>query len=170
MSAPARRSRCATPRRGQSLVELALVMPLLALLLVGTTDLARAFFYHTRLTNAVKEGAIHGACVPWNQGRYEAGPGPLQTIGVKDVRDRAYAEAGGRLGTPGTDVIVDVECYEGASGSLLASPSCSNAGKGDIIQVRGQYTFRAITPSVRGLWDNTFTMRKSVRMVILSGI
>ena len=169
MLAPSRRSRFALPRRGQNLVELALVMPLLALLLVGTTDLARAFFYYTRLTNAVKEGAIHGAYVPWNQGTYDAGPGPLQTIGVKDVRDRAYDEAGGRLGTPGTDLVVDVDCYDGVSGNLLASPSCSNAGQGDLIQVRGQYTFRAITPSVRGLWGNTFTMRKSVRMVILSG-
>ena len=36
-------------RRGQSMVELALMMPLLALIMVGTLDMGRMFFYYTRL-------------------------------------------------------------------------------------------------------------------------
>src|SRR3712207_1810203 len=57
-------------RRGQSAVELALMMPLLALILLGATDLGRAFFYYTRLTNSVSAGAIYGISYP---GSPEAG-------------------------------------------------------------------------------------------------
>jgi hypothetical protein len=35
------------PRRGQSLVELALALPVIILLAVGVADLGRAFFYAT---------------------------------------------------------------------------------------------------------------------------
>ena len=43
--------------RGQSLVELALVMPLLILLLTGIADLGRAFYSYIQITNAAREGA-----------------------------------------------------------------------------------------------------------------
>src|SRR5256885_10200034 len=52
------------PRRGQSVVELALMMPLLALIMIGTLDLARAYFYYTRLTDSVIEGALIGVHTP----------------------------------------------------------------------------------------------------------
>src|SRR5207302_8907320 len=51
-------------RRGQSMVELALMMPLLALIMVGTLDMGRMFFYYTRLSDAVKEGALFGMRTP----------------------------------------------------------------------------------------------------------
>jgi Flp pilus assembly protein TadG len=44
--------------RGQSLVEFALVAPLLLLLLAGGTDLARAFFIGVDVTNGLREGAL----------------------------------------------------------------------------------------------------------------
>ena len=43
--------------RGQSLVELALVMPLLILLLAGMADLGRAFYGYISITNGAREGA-----------------------------------------------------------------------------------------------------------------
>jgi len=43
--------------RGQSLVELALVLPLLILLLMGIADLGRAFYSYIEITNAAREGA-----------------------------------------------------------------------------------------------------------------
>jgi Flp pilus assembly protein TadG len=44
---------------GQSLVELALVLPFLLLLLLGLADFGRAFFYTTVLSNAAREGAAY---------------------------------------------------------------------------------------------------------------
>ncbi|TMC61665.1 MAG: pilus assembly protein, partial [Chloroflexota bacterium] len=49
---------------GQSLVEFALVVPLLTLLflmVLGASDLSRLFYYSTGITNAAREGARHGA-------------------------------------------------------------------------------------------------------------
>jgi Flp pilus assembly protein TadG len=47
--------------RGQSLVELALVTPLLLLILLFTADFARAFSAHIEIGNAAREGANVGS-------------------------------------------------------------------------------------------------------------
>ena len=54
--------------RGQGLVELALVLPLLILLLAGTVDLGRAFFSYIEITNAAREGARAGSRMPCHAG------------------------------------------------------------------------------------------------------
>src|ERR1700682_98490 len=50
--------------RGQSMVEFALVAPLLLLLVVGGLDFSRAFLVHNALTNSVREGARYGITHP----------------------------------------------------------------------------------------------------------
>lgn len=45
--------------RGQSLVELAIVTPLLLLLFMGTVDAGRVIFAYIALEDAVQEGAIY---------------------------------------------------------------------------------------------------------------
>ena len=52
-----RRSRRDDPRRGQALVEFALVVPILLLLLLGIVDFARAWNVYEVLTDAAREGA-----------------------------------------------------------------------------------------------------------------
>ncbi len=49
---------------GQSLIELALALPLLLLLLLGTIDLGRLYADYTDLKGAVREGAGYGAYHP----------------------------------------------------------------------------------------------------------
>src|SRR6188768_107415 len=51
------RRRDAASRRGQALVEFALVLPIFILLLVAIFDLGRAVFAYNTLTNAAREGA-----------------------------------------------------------------------------------------------------------------
>jgi Flp pilus assembly protein TadG len=43
--------------KGQSVIEFALILPLLALLVLGATDLTRAFYYYIILQNATREAA-----------------------------------------------------------------------------------------------------------------
>src|SRR6476661_8354705 len=50
--------------RGQSLLEFALVVPLLLLIFSGAADLGRAFYNYVALENAVKEGSLYGARFP----------------------------------------------------------------------------------------------------------
>ncbi len=43
-------------QRGQGIVEIALVLPVFLLLVLGTIDLGRAVYTHTVLSNAVRDG------------------------------------------------------------------------------------------------------------------
>lgn len=52
------------PGRGQSIVELALALPVLMLLLLGTIDLGMMFHDYIQLRNAAREGAGYGAHFP----------------------------------------------------------------------------------------------------------
>ena len=47
-------------KRGQSLVEFALILPLLILIMVMIFDLGRAAFYYTVIYNAARDGARYG--------------------------------------------------------------------------------------------------------------
>lgn len=49
---------------GQSLVEMALMFPILLLVLTGILDLGRAYYSYLQLTNAAREGARYGATYP----------------------------------------------------------------------------------------------------------
>src|SRR5207245_8940391 len=51
---PVRRDRA---HHGQSLVEFALILPILALLVLGAVDLTRAFYYYIALEDASREAA-----------------------------------------------------------------------------------------------------------------
>ncbi len=50
-------NRKTTKTKGQSLVEMALTLPLLLLVVLGFIDLGRAVYYYSALGNAVREGA-----------------------------------------------------------------------------------------------------------------
>jgi len=45
--------------KGQAIVELAIILPLLLLMIMGAFDFARAFYTKTTLTNAAREGAYY---------------------------------------------------------------------------------------------------------------
>ncbi|MHB8440130.1 MAG: TadE family protein [Acidimicrobiales bacterium] len=50
--------------RGQALVELALMAPVMMALLLGTVDLGRLFYTYIGVNNAAREGAAFGAASP----------------------------------------------------------------------------------------------------------
>src|SRR5882672_1491546 len=47
-------------KRGQAIVETALLLPLLMLLTMGSADLGRVFYYSIAVTNAAREAARQG--------------------------------------------------------------------------------------------------------------
>ncbi|RME47784.1 MAG: pilus assembly protein [Chloroflexi bacterium] len=51
-------------QEGQSVVELALFLPVLLFIMVGALDLGRAFHAYTTVVNAAREGARYGAFHP----------------------------------------------------------------------------------------------------------
>lgn len=88
------RARLAKQRRrseaGAAAVEFALVLPLLAMLLIGTVTVGLAYSNHVALTNAVREGARLGASAPANSGWAQS---------VIDQTTSTYADANNPLQT-----------------------------------------------------------------------
>jgi Flp pilus assembly protein TadG len=73
-------------RRGQTLVEFAIILPLLLLIIFGVIDLGRAFYTSVVLSNAAREGARFAAL---NYG--DAAVSPIEDA----IRIAALAEADG---------------------------------------------------------------------------
>lgn len=57
--------------RGQSLVELAVSLPVLILILLGTIDFGMAIFSYSILRDAAQEGAFYGSFNPVNKAEIE---------------------------------------------------------------------------------------------------
>jgi TadE-like protein len=185
VEAPARPKdpNCA-PRRGQSLVEMALMLPVITLMLIGVADLARAFIYYERLTNAVKEGALYGINFPSRVTATSVpdGAGGYESADPKNIVYRVKQESANNAGTPDGNLVInvttdpttsDVLCYEGRTTTLKSGGSfagdCSAAAAGDTIRVRARYHFYPLTKQMAGILGggSPFTMTKSVRMVII---
>ena len=71
MSAQKRKRRFSHGERGQSLVELAVSLPVILLLLIGTLDFGMAIFSYAILRDAAQEGAFYGSFNPANKTEIE---------------------------------------------------------------------------------------------------
>jgi Flp pilus assembly protein TadG len=122
-------------RRGQTLVEFALVLPLFVLIAVGIFDLGRAIFYYHTLLNASREAARQAVVD--------------QTLAHIETRAIDHAVA---LGLTPADVDVD---YRRASTPNAASSCDANLGSPQIVGcvavVRLEHTYDAAVPMVSAL-------------------
>lgn len=128
--------RRATADRGQTLVEFALILPILILLLVGVFDLGRAVHSYNTISNAAREG-MRLAIVDQNQAAIE---------------DRAVKHAVS-VGIDADDVTIRY-----LSPSLAESGPCfkeepitGTAGVGCVAEVKLTYQFNAATPLIGNL-------------------
>lgn len=122
-------------QRGQSLVELALVLPILLVLLAAALDLGRVFYATVSLNNAAREGALQAAETP---GSYVEDAACNTTTNL--VVCRVLLEAKGTMTTVNpTDI--DVAC---------ALPGCPKQAASMVtVEVRG--TFTLLTPLLRAI-------------------
>lgn len=148
--------------RGASLVELALVLPLLALLAFGTVDLARAYRLDVRLTSAAREGAAFA----------QTEPNDVQCSGpANDIRDRIALEDPDLATSPGYGVTTFhgppggpfVEYGTGLCRSQGGSPVVS-AGRRVRVEVRSRFT--VLTPLVQALVGNSIQMSSSAEVEV----
>jgi Flp pilus assembly protein TadG len=85
---------------GQSLIEVALLLPLLLLLVLGLVDIGRTFEFKLAVTNAAREAAIHAAREP--------------AATLADVCQRARTELGaGDVSDPCNGAPIFVTCVRG---------------------------------------------------------
>ena len=126
-SVRARRGRPGRARsaRGQSLVELALVLPLFALLLLMAIDFGRVYFTYIQVNNAAREAANYAATSP---------TGPTDSAGILAAATQevdAQSQGGARSVTIPSAVCNDsagnvINCTDAqtvnATGRATASP------------------------------------------------
>ena len=137
--------------RGQSIVELALILPVLMLLVAATLDLGRMFYSQITITNAAREGAYEAAYSPTS---FIANAPCSSTL--NPVMCRVLSEAKGSF----------VEVQK-ADVQLTCTPSCAT-GIGNKVKVTVLGHFSLITPLMAPFFggsDVTLTSTASAQII-----
>jgi Flp pilus assembly protein TadG len=109
-------------QRGQSLIELALIAPLVLLLVIGVIEIGRIGFYTLELTGAARAGAAYGAQNPATA----VDTSGMQTAAKSDVPDAS-------TGTTATAGLYNFavaseqlcQCWNTSGGTQAAPTACS---------------------------------------------
>jgi hypothetical protein len=136
--------------RGQSLVEMALILPILLLLVVGIVDLGRAFNNHVIITNAAREGARYASRYPW----------AVEENGEIRRVARQEATASGILPE---DIVVLIDPEAGYPAGVPEDPTAKRT-----IKVTAEYEFQPILLSFLPLPEGqtTIMLRSSTSMIV----
>jgi PKD repeat protein len=137
--------------RGQSLVELALILPVLMLLIASALDLGRMFYSQVTITNAAREGAYEAAYKPTSF----IANGNCDKV-TNRIMCRVLSEAKGSFVTV-NKADVDVDC----------SPACAT-GIGNTVTVTVLGRFTLLTPIMApflGGHDVTLTSTASAQII-----
>jgi hypothetical protein len=146
-------------RRGQSLVEFAITLPLMLLIVMGTIDLGRAYFATINLASAVKEGAFFGARNPGCPTNDTTG-----CIAPRTVEGRVDRELDGV-----TLSDLTVRCFEPGTTDLSGpGMSMTDCEDGDMYYVSATSPFALITPVISQLVGNSLDLRASATSVVLT--
>ena len=162
--------------RGQGLVEIALVLPVFLLIVLGTIDFGRAIYIYSVMSNGAREGAryaiVHGSKAQSIDGTCASGPGSTTTdtlgalvVVATGASAPAWATVPVGCAAPVTvpPVGLDPSVYAATTcwGDGCTVPSdCSGAGTNAAprsndpdqpVTVRTCYRFRAILPSLFGV-------------------
>jgi Flp pilus assembly protein TadG len=106
---------------GQSLLELAIAVPIMLLIMLGTIDVGRLFFGYIEMTNAVREGAEYAAHQP-------AATDKIRSYVTRHAEDLPVAS-------------IAVTCSNGDCGTAVA---------GDRVTVEATWQFTPVTGQFLG--------------------
>lgn len=137
---PGPSGRRSTRKRGQAMVEFAMVLPLFMLVLSGICDFGFALYQNMSVINAAREGARAAAMVTDKGSIEPAATGAAQAAALQG----------------GIAVTVDVACSPHA---------CNAAVANDLVTVTTSYSYPSFFPLTFG---NTFTLSSKVQMVLES--
>lgn len=127
---------------GQTLIEFALIFPLLMFLLIGFFDLGRAVFYYSSLSNAVREAARTGIVKEY--GGYDDSQITDQVL--------AYGFGLGSLTTEDVNVVINIidSDYLVPEGEYKFNDEFIN-----YVEVIGRYCYEPITPGIISIINTT---------------
>jgi hypothetical protein len=147
-----------TARRGQALVEFALILPLFLLMLFAIVDIGRVIWANDNLANVAREGArwasVHGN---WKYAECQTGPAlgtspPVQcTPTTPDPKEPTRVHARGFLVAPGVNVVIHVCYFTTNPCSLDTDETYASNGRGEFVTVTATSTVQIITGSFLGM-------------------
>jgi Flp pilus assembly protein TadG len=138
-------------KRGQSLVEFALVLPVFMLVLAGILDFGFMLYSRMTVINAAREGA-RAAVVSIDD------PTAIPSL----VHNRVLAVAGGLTATPSDTAACIADTAQHATCDFVAGGQ-PNPLPGDSVRVTVNYTYSTFFPLLFGA---TFNLASTVQMVI----
>jgi Flp pilus assembly protein TadG len=136
--------------KGQSIIEVALIFPLLFFLLLGFFDLGRAIFYYASLSHAVRE--VSRTAIVSNVYLSEARILPENNVLVDLVKEKAIG--------------LNKESFTNIS--VTPEP---NVGSFKTVTVSAEYFFDPITPGIQLIFgdDDGIVLRAESRMWVAPG-
>ncbi len=165
-------------RSGQSLVEFALILPVLLLFMLGVMEFGRILFVYTEVSGAARE-ALRAATATIHRGN-DADRGKVTTAECTEILTRVY---GTLVLTPRTQVTITVEYVRpspGSSTTIVGVCSSDSAQSqlptqvlvlNDQVYVEVQSQVSAATPLIRPFVSNLPLRFAGMRSVVpISGI
>ena len=140
--------------RGQALVELAIILPVLLVIVGAAIDLGRLFSAYVSIENAAKEGAFYGAINP----RCDVVKTGCANPNTVDWHVRNEL--------PGVTVTsLTVECLASGSGTSKAVTACV---EDDTYRVGVTHQFNLVTPLLSPIFGSTLTLSSTATSVVLN--
>ncbi len=150
------RARMPGGERGASILELALVAPVMILIVMGVLDLARGYQMQIRLENAAREGAAYAQLYP---SRVECADG-------EDVVSRVTGEEEGVDSSPDFRVQVFSEDADGNLTVPVTGCDSDPAAAGSRIKVTASATFDVLTPMVERVVGDSIAISGSAEIEV----
>lgn len=145
-------------RRGQSLVEFALILPLFLFVCGMAIDFGRLYYAYVAVENAAKEGALYGARNPIcaTDANPDLCPDP------NNVTAHVVNEA---PNLPGLAPSV-IECIP--SGSVVPRDQLDLCARDDSYHVRATYTFQLVTPLLGNFFSGGIRLQADATSTVLN--
>jgi len=141
--------------RGQSLVELAISLPVILLILLGTVDFGMAIFSYAILRDAAQEGALYGSFNPDNKAEIENRARNISPQGEDEIFSSPVE-------------LTDSELVQVEVKAIGASCQGSTDGESNSLQVRVRYQYPILMPFIGTIiGSDTITLTGSATNVIL---
>jgi Flp pilus assembly protein TadG len=159
-------------RRGQALVEFALVLPVFFLMLFGLIDMGRYVYLNSTLSQAAREGArlasVEASWVGSADTSCGTTGGPTCPANVAALQGDLVA-AVNRMVTPfGTitsaNVFYSCDATTPPTGAWTTQ-ACASRSSGGLVSVRIVYTFTPITPVIGQLFSSIATSGSATMII-----
>jgi len=147
---------------GQAIVETALLFPILCLLVMGSTDLGRVFYYSIAVTNAAREGARQGSSYDPVNGNASAAHASVIAAVRAEAADLnlvepspAFSPVNCQSGPPYASAYYPTAANTGYVFACFAENDTLNTGTaGQTVRVTILYNFAPVTPLIENISGN----------------